>query len=51
MLAEARAVCESEDDAACEDSLREAIRLFRKMGARYDLEKALEVRERLALRA
>ena len=49
VLAEARAAC-AEPDQACEDLLFEAIRLFRKMGARYDLEKALETRERLQLR-
>ena len=49
VLAEARAAC-AEPDQACEDLLLEAIRLFRKMGAGYDLEKALETRERLQLR-
>ncbi len=35
-------------DGACAGTLNEAIRLFDKMGARYDLGKAMEVRERLA---
>ena len=48
VLAEARAAC-ADGSRACEDALAQAIHLFRKMGARYDLEKALEVRERLAL--
>ncbi len=49
-LAEARAAC-ADDDAACEDQLREAIRLFERMGAGYDLHRALNLRERLAARA
>ena len=49
-LAEARASCAGGDEA-CEDDLAEAIRLFRKMGAKHDLEKALEARERVRLRA
>ena len=48
VLAEVRAAC-ADGGQACEDALAQAIQLFRKMGARYDLEKALEVRERLAL--
>jgi tetratricopeptide (TPR) repeat protein len=47
VLAEARAASDCTDHA-CEDTLAEAIRLFEKMGARYDLDKAVEVRERLA---
>jgi len=50
VLAEARAAC-AEPGQACEDLLFEAIRLFRKMGARYDLGKAEVLRERLQLRA
>ena len=50
LLAEARASYGGGDEAACEDDLAEAIRLFRQMGARYDLEKALAVRERLQVR-
>ena len=46
VLAEAQASCGSADNA-CEDTLAEAIRLFKKMGAHYDLDKAEEVRERL----
>jgi class 3 adenylate cyclase/tetratricopeptide (TPR) repeat protein len=46
VLAEAKAAC-ADDDPACEDFLFEAIRTFRKLGARYDLEKALQVRARL----
>ena len=46
VLAEAQASCRSADNA-CEDTLAEAIRMFEKMGARYDLKQALEVRERL----
>ena len=45
-LAEARASCRRGDEA-CESDLAEAIRLFEKMGARYDLEKAVRARERL----
>ncbi len=47
VLAEAQAACE-EVSPACEDVLNEAIRLFRKMGTRLDLAKALELRDRLA---
>jgi hypothetical protein len=47
VLAEARAAC-AEGDAACEDLLREAIRLFEKMGTRGELKRALDVRERLS---
>ena len=36
VLAEAQASCGSADDA-CEDTLAEAIRLFKKMGAGHDL--------------
>ena len=36
---------------ACDDTLLQAIRLFKKMGARYDLGKAEALRERLQLRA
>ena len=50
VLAEARAAC-AEPDQACEDLLFEAVRLFRAMGARYDLEQAEALRERLQLRA
>ena len=46
-LAEAHFACAA-GDQACEDLLGEAIRLFKKMGTRRDLEKALEVRERMA---
>jgi len=46
VLAEAQASCGSADNA-CEDTLAEAIRLFKKMGAHYDLDMAEEVRERL----
>jgi tetratricopeptide (TPR) repeat protein len=45
-LAEARAAC-ADADPACEDLLGAAITLFEKMGARYDLGRALEARERL----
>jgi hypothetical protein len=47
VLAEARAAC-AEGDAACEDLLREAIRLFEKMGTRGELKRALDVRQRLS---
>jgi class 3 adenylate cyclase/tetratricopeptide (TPR) repeat protein len=50
VLAEAKAAC-AEDDESCEDLLFEAIRMFEKMGARYDLEKAFKLRERLAATA
>lgn len=46
VLAEAQAKCH-EADPACEDLLSEAIRLFEKMGTRYDLQKALELREQI----
>jgi class 3 adenylate cyclase/tetratricopeptide (TPR) repeat protein len=46
VLAEAQASCDDADDA-CADTLAEAIRLFEKMGARYDLDRAVEVRARL----
>jgi len=46
VLAEAQASCGSADNA-CEGTLAEAIRMFEKMGARYDLRLALEARERL----
>ena len=46
VLAEARAACGDEEES-CEDLLYEAIRMFRKMGARYDLERAVAVRARL----
>ena len=46
VLAEAHAACGG-GDGACADILAEAIRLFEKMGARYDLEMALDVRGRL----
>ena len=46
VLAEARAECER-DAEACEDALGEAIKLFRDMGARRDLENAMQLRERL----
>ena len=51
VLAEAQAACEGPGaaaDGACEDTLGEAIRLFRRMGARYDLDRALATRARLA---
>jgi len=47
VLAEAQGACEGASEA-CEGALAEAIRLFEKMGARYDLDKAVELRERLA---
>jgi tetratricopeptide (TPR) repeat protein len=47
VLADAQGACGSASEA-CEGALAEAIRLFEKMGARYDLDKAVEVRERLA---
>ena len=50
VLAEARAAC-GEGAEGCDDALLQAIRLFRKMGARYDLGKAEVLRERLQLRA
>jgi tetratricopeptide (TPR) repeat protein len=46
-VAEARAAC-AMGDPACEVLLGEAIDLFRSMGARYDLEKAVELRDRIA---
>ena len=46
VLAQARASC-SPDDRACRDDLAEAIRLFEKMGARYDLEQARQAERRL----
>jgi class 3 adenylate cyclase/tetratricopeptide (TPR) repeat protein len=46
VLAEAKAAC-TEGDATCEDLLREAIRLFERMGTRGELKRALDVRERL----
>ena len=45
-LAEAQAAYVGAD-GSCEETLAEAIRMFEKMGARYDLKQALEVRERL----
>ena len=45
-LAEARGSCADSTDA-CEDDLAEAIRLFERMGARYDLERAVGLRARL----
>jgi class 3 adenylate cyclase/tetratricopeptide (TPR) repeat protein len=45
-LAQARSAC-SGDAEGCDDSLRQAIRLFERMGARFELDKALELRERL----
>jgi len=50
VLAQAKAACEG-GDAACEDLLSEAIRLFERMGTRSELQRALAVRERLAERA
>jgi hypothetical protein len=47
VLAEARAAC-AEGDAACEDLLGEAIRLFEKMGTRGELKRALDMHERLS---
>ncbi len=47
LLAEARASCRGGVEAACEDDLAEAIRLFRRMGARHDLEQAEALRSRL----
>jgi class 3 adenylate cyclase/tetratricopeptide (TPR) repeat protein len=46
VLAEAQAAC-AERDPSCEDRLGEAIRLFRRMGIRHELEKALELRSRM----
>ena len=46
VLAEAQTACD-EGDPACEDLLSEAIHIFEKMGARYDLEKAEALRARL----
>jgi class 3 adenylate cyclase/tetratricopeptide (TPR) repeat protein len=46
-LAEARAECGGGDEGACEDALAEAMRLFRRMGARHDLEQAEALRARL----
>jgi class 3 adenylate cyclase/tetratricopeptide (TPR) repeat protein len=46
VLAEARAAC-GEGAEGCDDALLQAIRLFKKMGARYDLERAEAVRRRL----
>jgi tetratricopeptide (TPR) repeat protein len=51
VLAEARAACAGPDHASCADLMSEAIRMFGEMGARYDREKALEVRRRLEGRA
>ena len=48
-LAESQAACDGADNT-CEDTLAEAIRLFERMGARYDLERAVAVRERLQSR-
>ncbi len=50
VLAEAQAACAG-SDAACEELLGEAIALFRKMGAGYELRRAHELRERLATQA
>ena len=49
VLAEARAACADGDEQACEDELGEAIGLFRRMGAGYDLERAEALRTRLRL--
>ena len=46
VLAEAQAACDAAGDA-CEVSLAEAIRVFKKVGARYDPEKAVALRARL----
>jgi len=46
VLAEAQSACTLGGEE-CAATLDEAIRLFEKMGAGYDLEKALEVRDRL----
>jgi class 3 adenylate cyclase/tetratricopeptide (TPR) repeat protein len=46
VLAEAAAACDA-GDPSCEDRLGEAIMLFRKMGTRLDLERALQLRDRL----
>jgi class 3 adenylate cyclase len=47
VLAEAQSACVA-DGAICVGTLDEAIALFEKMGAKYDLGKALEARRRLA---
>lgn len=47
VLAEARAAC-GEAAEGCDDALLQAIRLFKRMGARYDLGKAEALRQQLA---
>ena len=50
VLAEARASC-GEAQEACADDLFEAMRVFRRIGAHYDLERAEALRARLQVRA